>query len=215
MVQLSVEDERYLQKELPSFGILSVWFGGIFVGITAVTQILHQTIQPPWTRPLILVMELILLMMIVGSILFLAVNYQFGVKLVAIPLLVNIGTLLIVHTVAFDRMWENARFTSMAYGFELVVDDIKNNEIVPASDGYAMLPESYRYLSSNGDLIRIDRSDDVLTVLFFADYESTDQFTGYIYRSDGSPPSSSLFEVDWRFLHQRGPNWYFAVSYPQ
>ena len=76
MVQLSVEDERYLQKELPSFGILSVWFGGIFVGITAVTQILHQTIQPPWTRPLILVMELILLIMIIGSILFLAVNYQ-------------------------------------------------------------------------------------------------------------------------------------------
>ncbi|MEM7331522.1 MAG: hypothetical protein AAF490_05495 [Chloroflexota bacterium] len=216
MVQLSVEDERYLHKELPSFGILSVWFGGFFVTVTAVTQILHQTIEPTWARPLILIMEITLLAMIVGSILFLAVNYQFGVRLVAIPLLVNIGTLLIVHTVAFDRMWENARFSSMAYGFEQVVEQIENNEIAPASDGYAILPESYRYLSSNGDLIRIERSGaDVLTVLFFADYESANQFTGYIYRSDGSPPPSSMFNVDWRFLHQRSANWYFVVSYPQ
>ena len=215
MVQLSVEDERYLHKELPSFGILSVWFGSFFVLLTAVLQIVHQTIQPPWARPLILVMEAILLAMIVGSILFLAVNYQFGVKLVAIPLIVNIGTLLIVHTVAFDRMWENARFSSMAYGFEHVVEQIENNEIVAASDGYAVLPASYGYLSSNGNLVRIERSNDVLTVLFFADYDAPNQFTGYIYRSDGSPPPSSMFNVDWRFLHQRSVNWYFAVSYPQ
>ena len=215
MVQLSVEDERYLHNELPSFGILSVWFGGFFVALTAVLQIVHQTIQPPWTRPLVMVMELILMAMIGGSILFLAINYQFGVKLVAIPLLVNVGTLLIVNTVSFDRMWENARFSSMAYGFEQVIEEIEENEIVADSNGNAVLPASLRYLSSNDSTIRIEQSDDVLTVLFFADYESPTQFTGYIYRSDGSPPPASMFNVDWRFLNQRATNWYSAVSYSQ
>lgn len=215
MYQISVEEERFADGELPPFGIISIWFGALFVGVTAVTQIIYQTIQPLWARPLITVLELFLLALIVISTLYLAVNHQFGIKIVAIPLLVNIGTLLIVHTVAFDRMWENARFSSMSYGLMEIVEQVENNELPVDSQGYAILPLGYAYLSAHNDMIRVDRSDGVLTILFYANYDSPEQFTGYIYRSDNSPPPSSIFNVQWRFLNQRKVNWYSAVSYPQ
>lgn len=214
MTPLSFEEERIVYGELPPFGVVSIWFGGVLVLITAVTQIIQQTVQPIWTHPLVSVLELILMGMIAGSILFLAANHQYGIKIVAIPLLVNMGTLLIIQTVSFDRMWEDARFAAMSYGLSEVVTKVESGELMPDSAGYVVLPLGYRHLSSNGSRIQVDQRNGIVTVLFYGKYNSPNEFTGYVYRSDNSPPPADIFGVQWRLLNQRRERWYFAVSYP-
>ena len=211
---MTVEDDRYLSQELPGFGILSIWFGGLFVGITAVSQIIHRTLQPVWTRPVLAGMDLVLVIMIVASILFLAINHQYGIKIVAIPLMVNLGTLMIVQAVPFDMMWQNIRFSSMMYGFEGVVEKVETNELLADGQGFVVLPLGFRHLSANNNMVRVDRADGVLSVLFYLNYESPDHFSGYIFRSDQSAPPTNIFGAEWRVMSQQVENWYFVGSYP-
>lgn len=196
--------EYVVGQEFPVLGVVSLWFGVVFVGVTAVAQALRGSKDTVANS-----MEVILFALILASGVYLAFRAgQGSLPLAAVPLLINVGTLIIVQGVPFADVWENVRFQSNFSAYEQVIDMVASGELPPGDDGFADLPYRYRRLSENGRVL-IHQADGVTRVFFFLD-NSVVGLTGYLYRSDGAPPQAE-FGGDWTAVLRKRPSWYFCT----
>ena len=191
-------------QEFPVLGVVSLWFGVAFVGATAIAQALRGTKDTVASS-----MEVVLFALILASGIYLAFRAgQGGLPLAAVPLLINVGTLIIVQGVPFADLWENARFQSNISAYEQVVDLVASGELAPGDDGFADLPARYRRLSENGRIF-INQSGGVTRIFFFLD-NSVSGLAGYFYRADGAPPQAE-FGGDWTAVLRKRPSWYYCA----
>jgi len=206
-------DEQEADRDLPGLSIMSLWFGVVLIGLTAVAHISRHSIHQSWAFPLTTGMEFILFAFILSSIIYLAYRVKQGVKLAAIPLAINIGTLIIIRLVPFSQVWEDVRFEWQAQSFERVANLVVAGELVPDANNVVTLPFRYRSLTSEKGQIWATKEDGVTIIFFPIDIGDPQSFAGYIYRSDNLPPQGDEFGGQWRFVTQKRPFWFFCASY--
>ena len=195
----SLSSDDLYRPDFPSLGLFSTWFGVVLIGVTAVLQT-GQSSQGSWADPLVEGLQFVLLALILASLFYLPFRAGRGVKWAALPLAINVFTLIIVQLVPFADLWEMARF------------QVEAGELVPGDGGVAYLAEPYRYLSTDNGRIAIQTEADTTAIFFFNERNAPRNFSGYLYRSDNNPPQQGDFQGRWRYVEQIRPHWYFCIS---
>ena len=207
----SLPDDE-ITAEFPPLGVFSTWFGLVLIGLTAVSKI--SNIQPEWIEPLLSGMTFILIAFILASGLFLAIRVSFGLKLAAIPLVINVGTMMIVQLVPFGELWDELQFSWHQQSYASIVTQIEQQQIVPNIVGKAPLPYRYRHLSDDGGQVWISQRGDQLLIFFPTEYAGPQSFSGFLYQPDNHLPQDGEFGGKWRLVEEKRQSWFFCVSYP-
>jgi hypothetical protein len=134
-------------------------------------------------------------------------------KVAAVPLVINLGTFLIVRFVPFGGLWQEIRFQGNLLRYEEVVELVESRALTPDVDGFAILPHRYRNLIDDGTTIRIETGDDATRIFFYTNRQTDQNFSGYFYSSDNNPPQTGQFNGRWRYVVQKRPYWFFCSSY--
>ncbi|KAA3663615.1 MAG: hypothetical protein DWQ04_09930 [Chloroflexi bacterium] len=200
--------------EFPPLGVFSTWFGLVLIGLTAVSNISDSWLQPAWIEPLLSGMTFILVAFILASGLFLAMRISFDLKLAAIPLVINVGTMMIVQLVPFDSLWEELRFSWHQQSYVAIVEQIQQQQIQPNLAGKALLPFRYRHLSDDAGQVWISQRDEQLFIFFPTEYAGPQAFSGFLYQADNQLPQDGEFDANWRLVEEKRPFWFFCVSHP-
>ncbi len=209
----SLPDDE-LTTEFPPLGVFSTWFGLMLIGLTAVSELSGSRVQPDWIEPLLSGMKFILIAFILASGLFLAVRINFGMRVAAIPLVINVGTMMIIQLVPFDSLWEEMRFSRHQQSYAAVVDQIEHQQIQANVDGKAPLPARYRHLSDDAGQVWVLQRGSHLFVFFPTEYVGPQAFSGFLYQADSQLPQEGEFGAHWRLVEEKRPSWFFCVSYP-
>lgn len=204
-------DDLY-RPDFPSLGLFSTWFGVVLIGVTAVLQAGPAARNGSWAQPLAEGMKFVLVALILASLFYLPFRSERGVKWAALPLAINIGTLIIVQGVPFGTVWETARFRWRQGHYEMVVQLVENGELTVGDSGTLLLPDAYRYLSPANGRIAIEKEGETTAIFFFTEHNAPRNFAGYLYRSDNNPPNQGDFMGRWRHVSQKRANWYYCVS---
>ncbi len=88
---------------------------------------------------------------------------------------------------------------------------VEEGRIKPNDIGLAKLPPEYRHISRGG-AIMVERDDGVTSVFFFTFRGVLDNFSGYMYRSNDTPPPQYLMGGDWVQIERKQPYWFFCAS---
>ncbi len=204
-------EERY-DPEFPPLGMVSIWFGVALIGITAVAHLLTDSSAGLWANPVMTSLQLALVALIIGSLLYLLLRVGDGAKLAAVPLIINIGTLLIVRFVPFGGLWQEIHFQWLWADYNKVVQLVESGALRPDEQGYIRLPLRFRALVTD-DVIRLDTSEGITRIFFYTKKNSSLNFSGYLDRSDNSPPQTGDFDGRWRYVVQKRPFWFYCSSY--
>ena len=207
----SLSSDDLYRPDFPSLGLFSTWFGVVLIGVTAVLQT-GQSSQGSWADPLVEGLQFVLLALILASLFYLPFRAERGVKWAALPLAINVFTLIIVQLVPFADLWETARFQVRLGQYEAVVALVEAGELVPGESGVIYLAEPYRYLSTDNGRIAIQTEGDTTAIFFFNERNAPRNFSGYLDRSDNNPPQQGDFQGRWRYVEQIRPHWYFCIS---
>lgn len=210
MSQTMFPDDVY-KPDFPSLGLFSTWFGVILILATAVLQ-MSQSAATLWAQPVVDGLQFLLIALVLASLLYLTFRSERGVKWAALPLAINMGTLIIVQLVPFSDLWETWRFQWRSSQYAVIVQMIETGELLPEESGLVTLPDSYRYLSVADGRIWVEREGETTAVFFYTERRAAGNFSGYLYRSDNQPPQPGDFGGQWRYVAQRQPNWYFCIS---
>lgn len=76
----------------------------------------------------------------------------------------------------------------------------------------AALPFMYRDLSRSGEIL-VERKNRSVSVFFFTFRGVLDNFSGFVYRSSGDPPTDEDFYGDYKEIIKLRDRWYWAASY--
>ncbi|MCC6603794.1 MAG: hypothetical protein IT327_11325 [Anaerolineae bacterium] len=210
MNQTLLFEDSY-RPDFPSLGLFSTWFGVVLIGLTAVLQ-LSQSRSQLWADPLMEGLQFLLVALVLASLLYLPFHAERGVKWAALPLLINLGTLMIVQWVPFADLGDTWRFRWRISQYQNVVQMVEAGELVPNESGMVILPAAYRHLSVENGRIWVESEGAVTAVFFVTAYNGPSDFSGYLYRSDDIPPQHGDFRGSWRYVAQQQTNWYFCIS---
>lgn len=204
--------EDAVDQGFPTLGVISVWFGVLIVVITAVGYSMSSPLGPSKTAPLVDMLQFILLALILASLFYVFFRAEQGLKVTAVPLVINIGTLVILQLVPFGLIWEEARFQYHWPDYQAVVARIESGEWQPDSSGVITLPTRYQTLSADNGRIWVHQKDTTLTIFFMTEQRGLGQVAGYLYRSDGRPPQGDAPFGPWRHVTPKQAKWFFCIS---
>ena len=204
--------EELYQPDFPSLGLFSTWFGVVLIGLTAVLQAGQSNRGNYWAQPFVQGMQFVLLALILASLFYLPFRAERGVKWAALPLAINVGTLIIVQLVPFSDLWETVRFRWRISQYEAVAQMVASGELPVGENGMVPLPEAYRFLSVDSGRIWMETSGETVALFFPTERNAPRNFAGYYYRSDNNPPQQGDFMGRWRYVDQKQPHWYFCIS---
>jgi len=131
------------------------------------------------------------------------------------PLLIHLIAFLAIRYVPFHTMMLDLNF-SMNYEARMqIVHQIENREIAAdLTDGEQVvaLPLAYRHLSRGGGDVIIGRSATRMIVFFYTFRGVTDNFSGFMYRSDGSAPQQYDLGGDYVNVTKLRDHWYWVAA---
>ena len=211
MSQTILSDDLY-KPDFPSLGLFSTWFGVVLIGLTAVLQAGQSSRGGYWAQPLVEGLQFVLVALILASLFYLPFRAERGVKWAALPLAINVGTLIIVQFVPFSDLWETARFRWRISQYEMVAQMVESGELLPGESGTVNLPDAYRYLSADSGRIWVETDGEATAIFFATERNAPRNFAGYLYRSDNNPPQQGDFLGRWRTIAQKQAHWYFCIS---
>ena len=210
MSQTILSDDMY-RPDFPSLGLFSTWFGVVLIGLTAVLQ-MGQSHSRFWAEPVVDGLQFLLVALLLASLFYLPFRTDRGIKWAALPLAINMGTLIIVHLVPFADLGEAWRFRWRISQYQDVVQMIESGILLPGESGVVPLPEAYRHLSVDNGRIWVETDGEMTAVFFFTEQTAPGKFSGYLYRSDNHPPQQGDFLGSWRYVAQQQAHWYFCIS---
>ncbi|PIE80327.1 MAG: hypothetical protein CSA11_08390 [Chloroflexi bacterium] len=201
------------QQDVPVLGVVSLWFGAALVGITAVARVVsYQSGGTIGATAVAETFRIILFALILASFVYLAWQVGRGSLFVAaMPLLINIFTLIIIQFVPFAVIWEEMSFQANSNRYHKVVDWVESNRFQINPDGSLALPFAYRGLSQGGQ-VWVENQGDVTSVFFVSLRQSDNRMEGFIYRSDGQVPRDD-FGGNWRYVAEKRPFWFYCAKY--
>ncbi len=211
MSQTILSDDLY-KPDFPSLGLFSTWFGVVLIGLTAALQAGQSSRGGYWAQPLVEGLQFVLVALILASLFYLPFRAERGVKWAALPLAINVGTLIIVQLVPFADLWETLRFRWRISQYEAVAQMVESGELLPGEGGVINLPEMYRYLSADNGRIYVETDGESMAIFFFTERNAPRNFSGYLYRGDNNPPQQGDFLGRWRYVAQKQAHWYFCIS---
>ncbi|MCB8944911.1 MAG: hypothetical protein H6658_14270 [Ardenticatenaceae bacterium] len=196
------------RQEFPVLGVVSAWLGFGAVVATAVRRIIVIDPTSQWADPLLSIITASVIALTLASALYVRYSGPINLKLAAIPLFINISTLLVVYLVPFAEIWQDLRFQWRWDDYNEVVRLVEAGQISAGAMGEAQLPDTYGYLSVNGR-IHISRQAEA-TYIFFTS-RTTSQTTGYLYAGNNQLPSSANWHSGWQYVVQKRPNWFLCA----
>ena len=205
--------EEPYAPEFPMLGVVSAWFGGLLILVTAVVHLLKPDYSFTPTGAFIDGLHFILVAFILASLLYLALRATDSLSLAALPLFINMCTFVIIMFVPFATLWREARFRWRWHEYNEVINLVETDQLSPDAGGYAQLPTRYQHLSSENGAIKIDRSGGIIRVFFYTHRNSPWNFAGFMFRSGDDPPQSGEFNGRWQIIENRRPNWFYTISY--
>jgi len=211
MSQTILSDDLY-QPDFPSLGLFSTWFGVVLIGLTAVLQAGQSSRSGYWAEPFVEGLQFVLAALILASLFHLPFRAERGVKWAALPLAINVGTLIIVQLVPFADLWETLRFRWHISQYEAVAQMVEAGELLPGESGAVNLPAVYQHLSADNGRIWVENDGETKAIFFFTERNAPRNFAGYLYRSDNNPPQQGDFLGRWRYVTQKQAHWYFCIS---
>lgn len=203
--------EADVRRDFPSLAVFSTWFGVLLIGFTAVTHLAIGERNQAWMEPFSTGMRFTLLALLLASIGYLAFNSEAGLKLAALPLFINAGTIMIVLFVPFDALWEELSFRWQSPNYQAAARMVETGTIVPDVAGVAYLPQQYHHLSGENGRIQVINQNGATKILFVKEQQGTN-FAGYVYVSDNSPPQTGDFNGRWRYIVQKQAQWFYVVG---
>jgi len=138
-----------------------------------------------------------------------------------LPFLINGAIFLTFWLVPVHAIISDLKFRLMKDSYKKIIQMVEDGHIQPDYKGLAELPPEYRHLSRGGDIF-IDKGDKGITVLFHTSLKFGLSFgkgitrlaglSGYMYRSDGTPPPERFKRLDWVHVEGIEPNWFYYDS---
>ena len=201
------------QQDVPVLGVVSLWFGAGLVGITAVASVI--TFQSGGISGAAAVAEtfrVILFALILASLVYLAWRTSSGgLFLAAMPLLINVFTLIIIQFVPFAAVWEEMNFRMNGNRYHTVVEMVESGQLQPDANGSVKLPFSHQNLSHGGHIL-VETQNGATSIFFISSRQSETNIEGYMYRSDGQLPHTE-FGGNWRYVAEKRPLWFYCARY--
>ena len=117
--------------------------------------------------------------------------------------------------VDFTRLWLRANFRLARTNREQVVRRIALGEFHPNvsyNSALINLPAAFKHLSLGGGDVVIQRRGAQTKVLFFTFRGILDNFAGFVYASDGSPPQNGDFLGDFFIIEKLDDKWYYVSA---
>lgn len=197
------------RQEFPVLGVVSAWLGFGAVVITAVRRIIIPEFTTLWADPLLSLITMAVMALSLASLLYLRHSSTLNLKLAAIPLFINMSTLLIVYLVPFAEIWQDWQFQWRWHDYDEVVQLVEARQIQADATGQAQLPSKYAYLSVNG---RVTIFHNAMTTLIIFTSQNSPHASGYLYTSNNQLPTVSSWPEGWRHLVQKRPNWFLWAT---
>ncbi len=201
------------QQDVPVLGVVSLWFGAGLVGITAVASVIsYQSGGMSGATAVAETFRIILFALILASIVFLAWRAGSGSLFVsAMPLVINVFTLIIIQFVPFAVVWEEISFQVNSNRYNKVIDLVEAGQLQTNVDSSLALPFAYRGLSHGGQ-VWVENRDGATSIFFVSSRQSENRMEGFIYRSDGQVPHDE-FGGNWRYVAEKRPFWFYCARY--
>jgi hypothetical protein len=133
-----------------------------------------------------------------------------------IPILVQILSVIIIQAVPFTPMMRDLDFRLHLNQREEVISRVVSGELKPNvehNSSLIHLPHGYRHLSKGGGDIIVKRNGSETYVFFFTYRGILDNFSGFMYRSDGTMPRDGDFGGDFSEIKQLRGKWYWAAAH--
>ena len=115
------------------------------------------------------------------------------------------------------RMRQTLEFRLRQPGYIQVINLVHQGKIIPKGN-YGLVDNEHEYLLPCGKDFAIEENSRGLFVLFFTSKRFLGEFAGYMYISDGQPPTieqfrglRSLSPDYWSYIEQADKNWYYVV----
>ena len=210
MMTEPIEETQPKENVFSWLGLICIGFAIVFIFTLAIQWNLVEVFTPFLAAPLILCLWSIFLILAIASIIYIPLKFNRNRIKAFLPFTINMLVFLIAWFVPFTSIWLDIKFQTSKAGYEEVIVMVEDGRLQPGQFGYVNLPIEYQYLSSGGR-IKVDMSDGVTSVFFFTFLGVLDNYSGYMYRSDGTSPPQGLFG-DWAEIVQKQPDWFFCSS---
>ncbi len=131
------------------------------------------------------------------------------------PLVVQIVSAVVVITVPFTSIMLDIDFRLRHKEREAVVSKVLSGELKPNiqhNSSLIHLPDRYRHLSKGGGVVVVERHDGATYIFFYTFRGILDNFSGFMYRSDDTPPRDGDFAGDFFESKRLEKNWYWAAA---
>lgn len=193
------------------FAIICAFWGFLMIAITALEWDLVEYLTPFLMAPMMLCLWAVFIGLTLVAIVYLIVQFRKNLNKAISPLLINGVIFLILWFVPFTNIRLDLEFRLKYRAYNEIIEMVENGGIQPNDIGVASLPSGYRHISRGGNIM-IDRSNGVTSVFFFTFLGVLDNFSGYMYRSDDTPPPEDFMGGDWVQIERQQSYWFFCAS---
>jgi hypothetical protein len=131
------------------------------------------------------------------------------------PLIIHLLTFLVVHYVPFQPALREVNFWLNYDARMRVVHSVEQRELAAdLADGERVVPLPWgsRHLSRGGGDVIVSRSAGRTLVFFYTFRGVTDNFSGFMYRSDDSWPEQDDLGGSYVSVRRLRPNWYWVAA---
>jgi hypothetical protein len=156
-------------------------------------------ILTPFLQPLL---ELVVwgsaIVILIWAIISMVFTIRRAKLLAVIPMLISLTGLILAIFVPFTRLVTEYDFRSNFNERKAIVEQIQSGQLKPNvshSSSLIMLPLNFRQLSKGGGEVDYETYGSTTSVFFFTFRGILDNFSGFIYRSDGNDPSPRISVV--------------------
>ena len=128
-----------------------------------------------------------------------------------LPLVALVALLVSAQFVDFTRLWLRANFVLGHATREKIVRQVAAGELRPNVEHNSRLirlPVLYRELSVGGGEIVVEAEK----VFFYTFRGILDNFAGFIYCPDDSPPVNGAFAGEFFIIQKMAPRWYYVSA---
>jgi hypothetical protein len=193
----------------------SISSGVIIIMTRALLWIIIHFVTPFYILPLVAAELLIFLTCFVYSSGYLIRKRKTMRLKAGVPFLIQVFALMVTFFLPLDSWITDLDFRLNLTKREEVVRMVGTGELKPNisyNDELIYLPAGYRYLSRGGGEIMVEQQKGGYRIFFFTYRGILDNFSGFMYRPDDSPPQNDDFTSDWIQIVKLRDHWYFVAS---
>jgi hypothetical protein len=217
-------DKTTFKSNVSGFLIVCIVFNFLIIFAVALLKYCEDSNNPIggfFTFGFLMILILICLGLLIVAVIYFFTWFRKNIKRAIFPLL-PFTIQLAFWLVPVNTIWSDLKFRLRSNSYNKIVEMVEDGRIQPNNEGLADLPPAYRHLSRGGDIF-IEKGDKVTTVLFHTTFKYKfiwgrgaggyiNGFSGYLFRSDDTPPPRPFKVLIWDQVRRIRPNWFYYDS---